>query len=911
MTVPAELASDGPVDLLPLALSRPNEALERARRVLADHPGPLAASVARQAIGTVLREYGDIDAALVELRIARRLARRAGSDEREADVLGTLGVALIFAGRSVSGRNALNAAVQQSTGHLHTRMVFRRGAALLILGRHDEALEDLNTAIVAMRAADDQLWEARALQERAVSYLSSGSARRATADLRRAEELFAKNGQELESVEVTVNRGLVALRLGDLPDALSCFDEAAERLQRLGTSEPDLSIHRCAALTAAGLATDAMQEADAAIEQLDRIHGRPTKRAELLLTAATSALAAGQPAAALDRATEARRLFDRQGRRWWRAQAQLVQVSAGVEAGPATAALLRDAGRCARALAHLSSPHQPLAELAVGRIALALGRTAVANQHLAAAATGRRHGSALSRAVAWRAEALRAEAVGDRRRLMYACRRGLDVIDEYRSMLGSSELRAHTTAHGAELANLGLRHALRLGRPRLMLAWSERWRAVALAVPPVHPPADEELQADLAAMRDVGSRLTRANSLGLRTAPLKYERQRLEHAVRARALRTQGAGPNGAPRIRGIDVPGLLDALGDDRLLELVDIEGELHVLVCGDGQVRRFAVGRTELAAREIRYARFVLRRLAYGSALPAAAEVHARLTRMGQTLEQVLLGEAGAHTGDGNVIVVPPGRLHSVPWSLLPGLRSRAVSVAPSAASWLRARRTVSDTVLDDTVLDDTVLDDTVLDDTVLDDTVLDASAGSVVLVRGPHLASEGAEVPQLAADYAGGREPVVLGSGTATVARVLTAIDGARLVHIAAHGTFRPDSPLFSSLSLDDGPLTVYDLERLRRGPRYLVLSSCDSGVIAPAGANELLGLASSLIPLGTVAIVASVVPVNDAAAVPLMLALHRELRRGASLAEALRDARQGSESDPVAAATAWSFVCLGAG
>ena len=465
MTVPAELASDGPVDLLPLALSRPNEALERARRVLAGDPGPLAASVARQAIGTVLREYGDIDAALVELRIARRLARHAGSDEREADVLGTLGVALIFAGRSVSGRNALNAAVQQSTGHLQTRMVFRRGAALLILGRHDEALEDLNTAIVAMRAADDQLWEARALQERAVSYLSSGWARRAIADLRRAEELFANNGQELESVEVTVNRGLVALRLGDLPDALSCFDEAAERLQRLGTSEPDLSIHRCAALTAAGLATDAMQEADAAIEQLDRIHGLPTKRAELLLTAATSALAAGQPAAALDRATEARRLFDRQGRRWWRAHAQLVQVNAGVEAGPATAALLRDAGRCARALAHLSSPHQPLAELAVGRIALALGRTAVANQHLAAAAAGRRHGSALSRAVAWRAEALRAEAVGDRRRLMYACRRGLDVIDEYRSMLGSSELRAHTTAHGAELANLGLRHALRLGRP--------------------------------------------------------------------------------------------------------------------------------------------------------------------------------------------------------------------------------------------------------------------------------------------------------------------------------------------------------------------------------------------------------------------------------------------------------------
>jgi len=59
------------------------------------------------------------------------------------------------------------------------------------------------------------------------------------------------------------------------------------------------------------------------------------------------------------------------------------------------------------------------------------------------------------------------------------------------------------------------------------------------------------------------------------------------------------------------------------------------------------------------------------------------------------------------------------------------------------------------------------------------------------------------------------------------------------------------------------------------------------------------------------VASVVQVNDAAVVPLMLALHRGMRRGASLAEALRDARQGSESVPVAMATGWSFICLGSG
>jgi CHAT domain len=81
-------------------------------------------------------------------------------------------------------------------------------------------------------------------------------------------------------------------------------------------------------------------------------------------------------------------------------------------------------------------------------------------------------------------------------------------------------------------------------------------------------------------------------------------------------------------------------------------------------------------------------------------------------------------------------------------------------------------------------------------------------------------------------------------------------------------RPPLWLFSSVSLDDGPLTVYDLSRLRRPPLRLVLSSCQSGVASSVGANELLGMASALMPLGTASILASVVPVNDAATAPLM-------------------------------------------
>ena len=84
--------SSRPIDLLSLALSRPNDALERAWELLAGDPVPLEASIARQAIGIVLREVGDIDAAVRELRLACRLARRSGSADREADVLATLGI---------------------------------------------------------------------------------------------------------------------------------------------------------------------------------------------------------------------------------------------------------------------------------------------------------------------------------------------------------------------------------------------------------------------------------------------------------------------------------------------------------------------------------------------------------------------------------------------------------------------------------------------------------------------------------------------------------------------------------------------------------------------------------------------------------------------------------------------------
>jgi tetratricopeptide (TPR) repeat protein len=862
-------------DLLPLALSRPHEALARARVVLKGRPGPYEASVAHQAAGIVLRDFGDVNAGVRELRGALRLARRTGAAEREADVLGSLGGAFVYAGRTADGLAALDRAVQLSSGVMLGRVLHRRGVTLWTLGRYASALDDLRRAISVLRRADDRLWTARALGGRGLVYLAIGSPARADADFVAAERLFAGTGQELEAVHTVVNRAVAAFRSGDLPAALSLLDEAASRYRPLHVPTPFLSLDRCDVLLAAGLASDALAEADAAVGVLEQTHGWPTRKAELLLAAANCALAAAQPRAALDRAQAAYRLFRSQQSAWWQAHAGLVLAQARYAIGPVSSRLLRAADRAAVRLEALGSGEATQAHLLAGRVALDLGRRDDADRHLVAAGRSRRRGPAMSRASGWLSEALRAEAAGQPRRLLAACRRGLEVLDEHRFTLGASELRARASAHGAELAALAQRHAAHVHRPRLFLAWTERWRATALTVPAVRPSADAELNAGLAALREVTSRLDEARRQGRPAAALQREQLRLEDAVRARSLQARGrAGPGGA----AVGIAELLDELGAAQLVEIVDVDGLLYVLVCGAGRVRQFTAGRTQDAIRAAEFARFALRRLARGRPGHNPDSALAILKAAGPELQDAILGPAAGYLGDGPVVVVPPGKLHTLPWALLPALGDRMFSIAPSAGAWMRARAAPP------------------------------PGRRRVVLARGPGLVTDGAEVPLAAQLY---DDVTMLSGKEATAGRVLSALDGAWLAHIAAHGSFRADSPLFSSLRMHDGPLTVYDFEQLHRAPYRLVLPSCDSAVLAPVGADELLGLVSSLLPLGTAGIIAGVVQLNDYAVVPLMVSLHQYLRAGRSLAESMYSVRRDSAGHPAQQAAAMSLLTLGAG
>jgi CHAT domain-containing protein len=172
---------------------------------------------------------------------------------------------------------------------------------------------------------------------------------------------------------------------------------------------------------------------------------------------------------------------------------------------------------------------------------------------------------------------------------------------------------------------------------------------------------------------------------------------------------------------------------------------------------------------------------------------------------------------------------------------------------------------------------------------------------------LAVAGPDLPgiddELAGVVAAHGDVTVLQGREASVSAVLSSLPAVGVAHLAAHGRFRDDSPMFSSLDLADGPLTIHDLERLPAVPHLVVLSACDVGRSLVRPGNEVVGVVAAFLHLGSVALVASVVPVPHDVATRVTVAFHQALVAGRTPAEALATVAQREPLVP--------FVCFGAG
>jgi tetratricopeptide (TPR) repeat protein len=869
-------------EALRLVLAEPRRArtlAERALRRALDDGDDDAASTAERALGLAAKEVRDVDRAVEHYRRAIAIAERARLDVRAAEARMSLSLALTYRGQARQGLREADRAARVLRGEEAARLQMQRALILQRLGRLDEALDGYRRARQGFRRSGDTLWEARLLNNRALLHAYRGSLRAADADLAEAERLHVSNGQELGAAEVRHNRGFVAARRGDVPAALAWFDLADEHFLANGVPRAIYLLDRCQLLLSVRLVAEGRRAAEQAVEELAST-GMAADLAEARLMLSESVLLDGDPATALHEAEEARKAFARQGRSAWSALAAYAALRAAWLAGERTPATLASARRLATSLAEAGWPLAALdARVIAGRVALSRGRHEEARRELVRAARLRGRGPVELRVRAWHAEALLRHESGRPHGVSSALRAGLHLLERHRAALGATELRAHVSSHAAELASLGVRVALERGDPAQVFAWSERWRAGSLRLRPVRPPDDSLLAAELEELRRVAAEADDAALAGRDAKPALRRQVALEAAIRRRSWQARGDGPASTPLVSPPSPVQLAPALGERALVEYVQLNGDLFAVTLAGGRVRLHRVGSPRAAASELESLRFSLRRLARGHGSERArAGAAAAASYAAACLDELLLAPLTVELDERPLVIVPTGAFHALPWSMLPSGVGRPITVAPSAAVWLRATQQRR------------------------------APAETVVLAAGPRLAGAEREVAELARHYPAA---TVLSGASASAGAVRDALDGAGLAHVAAHGSFRADNPLFSCLRLADGPLTVYDLESLRRAPGTLVLSACESGLSDVRAGDELMGLAAALFALGTSSVIGSVIAIPDEATVPLMGAFHRRLAAGLGTAEALALAQvelgDGVSSLPAAA----GFVNLGAG
>lgn len=127
-------------------------------------------------------------------------------------------------------------------------------------------------------------------------------------------------------------------------------------------------------------------------------------------------------------------------------------------------------------------------------------------------------------------------------------------------------------------------------------------------------------------------------------------------------------------------------------------------------------------------------------------------------------------------------------------------------------------------------------------------------------------------------------------ATLDRLRETAMACGVLHMATHGQFRPDNPLFSGLALDGGWLTTLDIFNLHLSVSLVTLSACETGQNLIGGGDELLGLMRAFLYAGAASLVVSLWAVEDRSTSHLMETFYRRLADGWTKGAALRTAQQ---------------------
>jgi len=302
----------------------------------------------------------------------------------------------------------------------------------------------------------------------------------------------------------------------------------------------------------------------------------------------------------------------------------------------------------------------------------------------------------------------------------------------------------------------------------------------------------------------------------------------------------------------------------DTALIEYYSAGDRLVVAVVTRETIEITTVAAVSQVTRLLQLLRFQISKFSMGTAHTQRFE-HALLRATLGHLEALyaeLIRPLRPRLREQRLVVVPHGALHFLPFHALRNGDeyigdSYAVSYAPSAAVFALCQQKAAA-----------------------------EKKGSLVLGipddRAPEIVTEAQSVAALLPEA-----NLYLGK-QATAKILLERGPETGLLHIATHGIYRRDNPMFSGIRLGDGYLNLYDLYQLRLNAKLVTLSGCATGMNFVAAGDELLGLQRGLFYAGATTLLLSLWDVHDRSTAELMQEFYRSYIQNGDAAVSLRGA-----------------------
>ncbi|MFL6168761.1 MAG: CHAT domain-containing protein [Ornithinibacter sp.] len=672
--------------------------------------------------------------------------------------------------------------------------------------------------------------------------------------LRRAEQDAVAFGFSDLAAAAVHNRGRLQMLLGNLPRALTLM----ERARALGDEllPPAAVLDRARVLSEAGLVDQAMEALEEG-EQAARAGGIAHDVAEADLERARLALLRREHEDARRYAARAERRFARGSEAAWSVRASLLRLQAELLMGrnpvatAATLSALADGPAVASAVGAEAAVLAAEANALVGKVHEA--------RHLLGRAEVRRAASFPVRVQRTLALAELHAAEGRPDLVRRELRRGAHRLAVEQARHTSVDSRTAAALHTGRLRDAHLDLAIATGSAGQVFDATELWRGVSQRLPRMEASHDVELARLTADARRLHAEAFDAPEPARRTTLAAAARE-AERAVARREWEQTGSReleteerPVTVAKLRPLleaARSGLVSLFIHRDVLYAVTVtpkEAKLTKVPAGAQVVEAAARLRADLATR----------RFAKGTALEEVIERSTARTAasLAEALAPVL---PRAH----RLVIIPSASLASMPWRLVPGIRGRIVTVAPSATFWARHSSPAAR-----------------------------HDGERVVALAGPGLGRALIEVRDV--ERAWGVHPSAPVGTVANGSRLRESLSHCTIVHVAAHGIHQDESPLFSSVVMGDGPVFAHEFQRTGIRAEHVVLSSCEVGRTHVRAGDEALGLTASLLATGVRSVVAAVGPVGDEDAHTVMSAYHRVLSQGLDAAEALEVASAGVE------------------